>query len=238
MTAVDTKSGRYYPWKADKYVSVTTIIGDGIPKPGLNHWFIKNVATLAAANRYELSVMDEKKAYDWLMKSRLADSGGAANLGSNLHSIFQDLSLGLPMPEVSTEAFGYVTSFVDFMNDHQPKFIETESAVFSHHGYAGTLDFICEIDGKVVIGDYKTGKSVWPEAALQIAAYRYADFIGRADGREDPLPSCDRSVVLHIRPEGYKIVDVDTGPQVFDTFLSALDVYRWITIDSDHVIVR
>jgi hypothetical protein len=41
-------------------------------------------------------------------------------------------------------------------------------------GYAGTLDWIGLVNGVMTLGDYKTGKSIYPEAFLQNTAYRHA----------------------------------------------------------------
>lgn len=233
---IDTQKGRYYPWKHDKYVSVTTAISEGLPKPALNRWFVKSMAEKAIREVDVIASLPTDEALEHLLKPA-ADLNHAAILGSNVHSIIEKISKGEPVPQPSQKAKPYVDSFLKFVKDYNPVFVETESTVFSRqHGYAGTLDAILQIDNKRYVVDYKSGKSVWPEAALQISAYRYADFLGRPDGREDALPPCDGGLVLHIRPRGYDILPVDTSTAVFDTFLSALDLFRWIHIDSDSVI--
>jgi hypothetical protein len=85
--------------------------------------------------------------------------------------------------------------------------------------------------------DIKTGKSVWPEVALQLAAYKHADFFGRADGGSPPMvKTSDTGLVLHLRPDRYELVPVDISLPVFDTFLSALDMHRWMRIYHKDVI--
>jgi hypothetical protein len=235
--AVDTSKGRFYPWKESKYVSVTTAISEGIPKPQLNRWFVRSMAEVAATNRGDLALLSEERAKEWLMAYRSPRDGTAAILGSSIHSMIERIIKGLPCREPSAEEAPYIKAFMAFVNKRKPKFIESEATVFSReHGYAGTMDAMMEIDGNVYVVDTKTGKGVWPEAALQLAAYRHADFFGRPDGTEDPIPTCSGGLVLHLRPQGHQVVPVDTGPEVFDTFLSALDVFRWVNIDSAHVI--
>jgi hypothetical protein len=244
--SVDTQFGRYYPWKnpitgtSEKFVSVTTIIGQGIPKPGLNIWQKRRVAEIAAENREHLVTLDYTAARQWILDKAAVSNDGAAVLGSSVHNMLDDLVSGHNggrLPDHIEETF--LKSFDRFRNKYKPEYIETEATVFSRqHGYAGKLDFIAIIEGKTYLGDYKTGKSVWPESALQVAAYRHADFIGRPDGTEDPLPVCDGGVILHLRPTGFKVHEVDTGPETFDTFLSALDIFRWLNIDSQGVIGR
>ncbi len=74
--------------------------------------------------------------------------------------------------------------------------------------------------------DYKTGRGVYGEVALQTAAYRFAEVCVDSDGVERPVPPVDGCYVLHIRPEGYELMGLDAGRETFETFLAVLDVYR------------
>ena len=57
----------------------------------------------------------------------------------------------------------------------QLEIIDCEVKVISEaHRYGGTLDFIGKLDGKLVLGDFKTSNSVWPEMLCQLAAYAKA----------------------------------------------------------------
>lgn len=237
MPAIDTAKGRFYPWADQKFVSVTTVIGEGIPKPQLNKWFVKEMARIAALHRLHLSTLLEEEALQFLIDYREPGFDGASTLGSNVHSIAEKIARGKKHRTPTAKEAPYVEGFVAFIEKYSPRFIETEATVYSReHGYAGTMDAQVEIDGKVYVMDIKTGKGVWPEAALQIAAYRHADFIGRSDGREDGLTPSDGGLVLHLRPRSFNVIPVDTGLNVFDTFLSALDIYRWVNMDSRFVI--
>lgn len=49
------------------------------------------------------------------------------------------------------------TAYEAFMSDWKPVIVEVEAVLYSKtHDYAGTCDLICEIDGKLVILDWKT----------------------------------------------------------------------------------
>lgn len=59
-------------------------------------------------------------------------------------------------------------------------------------GYAGTLDALCyDQAGQVVLCDWKTSKSIYPDHTLQVAAYAlaYAD-------TGNPLP--DKAIIVHV----------------------------------------
>jgi hypothetical protein len=241
MTQINTPTGRYYEWRdGGKFVSVTTAIGDGIPKPGLARWLAKQVAETAARERKALAqISNAKDVVEHLMSSISKGKDlTAANTGSKVHAVAEMLALGHdPLVEPESAEAPYVERYKDFVVDWKPVYIEAEASVYNRtHGYAGTLDAIVEIGGKRYVLDIKTGKSVWPEVALQLAAYANAEFIGRPDGREDALPTCRRGLVLHLRPDKYELVPVVIDDTVFDAFLSALDIHRWMKDTSKYVI--
>ena len=81
ITPTDTKQGRYYPWDGNKFISVTTAIGDGVPKPGLNRWFIKNLAEVAAKNRKVLAKIGRAPdAREWLLNKHYGDKNNELGL--------------------------------------------------------------------------------------------------------------------------------------------------------------
>src|SRR4029077_11716228 len=97
--------------------------------------------------------------------------------------------------------------------------------------YAGTLDLVAMLsrsDGdeeiETWILDIKTGKGVYPEHALQLAAYRYAEFYVDPDGDPQPLPQIDRAGVVHLHDHGYDLYPVEAGPAELRTFQYAQQV--------------
>lgn len=75
--------------------------------------------------------------------------------------------------------------------------------------------------------DYKTGKSVYHDTALQLAAYRHAEFVGLPDGTEQFMPEVDCAAALHVRADGIEFLPVDTSEDVWRSFLYVREVYRW-----------
>lgn len=240
MASVDTRQGRYYPWSGGNYVSVTTVISDGIPKPGLARWMAKKVAEVAGRERESIAGRSEQDAIKYLLASLTssANAGEAASTGSRVHAICEDYAKSGTFPDALDEDVApFIEQYKRFILDWNPEYVESEATVYSRlYGYAGTLDAIARIDGRTYILDIKTGKGVWPEVALQLAAYRHADFIGRPDGREDPIPDCDGALVLHLRPDAYELLPVSADSAVHDTFLSALDIHRWIRYDAKAIV--
>lgn len=135
------------------------------------------------------------------------------------------------------------------------------------HKYAGTLDAVAEIpyglllelahgnpalvpweprDDRDVVtllldtktgGDVAEGRGVYPEVALQLAAYGRAEFVGAPNGAELPLPVLDGAAVLHVNASGWRLVPVDAlRDEVFRTFLFVREVFRWREVLSKEVL--
>jgi hypothetical protein len=241
LNSVDGPSGRYYKWGVESFVSVTTIIGDGIPKPGLNRWFLKQMAAYAASNRKVLATLTQVEAVSQLMGSLSSGNtkDGAAAIGSRVHAQAELISQGGTPPDLAPEEQPFIDRYREFLVDWSPVYVEAETTVFNRtHGYAGTLDAVVEIGGKRYVLDIKTGKAVWPEVALQLSAYRNAEFIGRDDGSTEAMFATQpRGLVLHLRPDKYVLYPADIGLNVFESFLSALDIHRWLKVYGKNVIL-
>jgi len=80
------------------------------------------------------------------------------------------------MAELTTEEYEGILSFKAFCDEVNPKIIATEKTVFNkEHLYAGTLDAIMEIKGKLWLVDYKTSANIWQSHRVQLSSYLHAD---------------------------------------------------------------
>jgi hypothetical protein len=232
-------SKRLYSWRDEAYWSVTTIIGGGVPKPALLPWGIKMVAEAAVEMADTLPAMvaaDREGAIRFLKGSPYAKRDKAADLGTLVHEAAEAHALGRPMPPVTADVRPYLDSFERFLADFTPEIIATEASVYnrSEH-YAGTLDMIARLMlpqseclvPKTYILDAKSGKDVYPEVGLQLAAYRNAEFIGLPDGSEGPMPAVDGALALHLTVNGYRLIEVRCDYEVYRSFLYAREVFRW-----------
>jgi hypothetical protein len=112
-------------------------------------------------------------------------------------------------------------------------------------GYAGTLDYLlrspliaAELQvpaDTVLMGDTKTGgeldiKGVYPEAALQMSAYRRAEVAWLRDGSTVPMPAAHGvGIVLHLRPEGYRVIPVTCDDDVYAAFRIIQQAAAWVS---------
>jgi len=119
---------------------------------------------------------------------------------------------------------------VQWLEDFMPEFEMTEATVANPVvGYAGALDCVCRIpvlDKRLVI-DYKSGKGIYADVALQLSAYRYATEVWLPNAIKEPMPETDGGAVLHLKPGGYEFRPVFTGAAEFAAFCAARTAYVW-----------
>lgn len=232
--ATTTSRGRTYLWRDETFTSVTTILSGGVPKPALKPWGEKLVATTAVKKRAIWRDMTDDEAIDWLKRAPFRETDRAAAQGSDVHDWAERHVLGQPVTvEAAPEAQrGYLDGFLHFIGELKPTWEMTEASVYNReYGYAGTLDALLTLRGDVAdatglhglgLVDYKTTKSgIFPETALQLAAYRHAEFVGLRDGTEIPMPEIGWCGALWLTPTGYHLIPIDAGPVAFEYFLHA-----------------
>lgn len=262
---VRVKNRGYYkdPATGERYTSVTTILDRNINKP-LAHWAANTVARCAMDNlpyltRSSRAIPDRIDAYEWLRGAAERTKDARGGIGSAVHALIEHRVLGTPVPpEISDDEdmAPYLTHFEAFVKDWRVTFTASEMIVGNRtHLYAGTLDYLLRSplisdalgvpEHLEIAGDTKTGgeldvKGVYPDAALQMSAYGHAEFAQLRDGSRMPMPQvADRGVVLHLRPEGYRLIEANVGDDVFAQFLHMrqLDA-QWTTDLSKRVIGR
>jgi len=75
--------------------------------------------------------------------------------------------------ELTLEEYEAVMSFSDWYKEAKPKILIHDFVVWGN-GYAGTVDMLCEVDGKVYLVDFKTSQQVFLSHELQVSAYVHA----------------------------------------------------------------
>jgi hypothetical protein len=228
-----------------KAVGVTTAISKGMPKPALMYWAAKATAEEAVEllgynppQREEFykdkNINNQPALIDYLKKAPIRQRDDAAVRGTKVHNIAEKLTKGLSV-EVPEELVGHVESAMRFLSDWRVKPLLVEKTVGSYQwGYAGTFDLIGEVpDGRRILFDYKTGKSgIWPDVALQLAAYRWADSYVADDGLEIPLKEVgiDECKAVWVRADGYDVVPLVTDATVLKAFLHVLQVAKTVDV--------
>lgn len=220
-----------HPETAVKVPGVTSVVGM-LPKGFLKFWAAKAVAEYAADNLGDvvgIALRDRDAAVDLLKRAPDRDTKKAADVGSEVHDLFENIAKGTPPRRLHPDLKVYADHFAEFIEEFEPEFVFMEETVWSEtHAYAGSFDFLGRIGGDLLFGDWKTTRSgVHEEVALQLAAYRHAEYIIRPDGSRVPLPKADGGFVLHVRPEGWGLYPVRCDEEVFEYFLHLRRVFDW-----------
>ena len=232
---------RTYTWDGESFPSVTTLLGDGVPKKALTYWAANQTAQYVVDNYDFVGEMlrqpnGSRLAYDTLKGAPWRNRDNAAARGTNLHDYADAWAQGLPLPKVPPENEGLVRSLMLFLEEWQPEFVRSEFTIYNkQYGYAGTGDFLANIAGHgLVLADYKTAKKgrqghgIYPETALQLNAYAKGEFIGMPNGTEAPMPEVDALLAINIRSDGYTVVPCELSDRVHRAFLYAMQVARFV----------
>lgn len=220
-----------HPEDGTKAPGVTSVVGM-LPKPFLTFWAAKVVAETAVESLSEvvgLALRDPKGAVDYLKGAPRRSTAGSAETGTAVHDLFERIAKGEDVGRIHPEYKVYVDHFREFLDEFEPEFLFLEETVWSESvGYAGSFDAMARIDGDLYVLDWKTTKSgVHEEVALQLSAYRNADYLVRPDGSRIPMPEIDGGAVLHVRPEGWGLYPVKCDETVFDYFKHLRHVFDW-----------
>lgn len=245
---------------------VTTVIDLAVPKPALIGWAANTVAgyvfdrlnvrgevvdageliaDLRAWN--DTRTKPEKLSGNFprlglskvLANVRYAESDAAANRGTDVHRLAEQLARGGDV-DVPDELVGHVDRYLEFLDQWRPTNAIVEAVVINRRWrYMGTLDLIADLpavtlpDGSTFGGrtllDIKTSRSgVYGETALQLAGYRYAEAILEPDGSETPMEPIDSAGVLWVRADGYDVIPFVADEATFRVFLYARQVAGYL----------
>jgi len=157
-----------------------------IEKQGLRTWAmnmaldnIKENLSYLSSKRIELT---DDGIDDLIERARLAHEEKrdiAADYGTEAHALLQQLCID-PDTAVPDKFVPVVSAWEEWLDNSGLTILDTETSLYYHDttskdapiSFAGTADLIAmDKDGTPVICDYKTGARLYPESALQMAAY-------------------------------------------------------------------
>ena len=185
------------------------------------------------AGTYPLEALLIALQKDDLGKAHEKTRDAAADFGTAFHSVVEAAGTGdwgalkdLPLhPEFWTS----VKHFKSWAEANRPVWLRNEFVVYHPElKVAGQVDALAEIQGQTWLIDVKTSKNIYaPEYALQLAAYKYAPLIARADGGSEPMPKIDRCGILHVPKTGDRceLHELEVGERQFDAFRACHQLY-------------
>lgn len=162
-----------YTWDGQFVPGVTSIL-QCLGKPALVPW------AAGMASDYWLTALRTRSDHALIHKeakqAHRKTAETAAGIGHNVHDYAECFFKRLALPELKTDqAKRGVEAFHKWYESHKIKIRASERRVFSKEFYfAGTCDFVAEIDGVLGVGDIKTSSGIYPEMRFQTAAYQHA----------------------------------------------------------------
>lgn len=232
-----------HPFTDLRVPSVTTVIGI-LNKPALPASAAKLCSTFAVTEQAKWRDLSRTEAIDLVKASYRREWNHKMWRGSAVHKAIELVLLGEPIPDVMDvldrgevvacferkTLLPYIAQFEAFRAAYQPVFFATEIEVWNHtQAYAGKLDLDVHMAGHRMHIDVKTGDSgVWPESALQLAAYAHSEtLLDRNTASEEELVHPEFAAVLHLQPKFFNLVRVDISEDTFRTFLYARELWWW-----------
>ena len=197
---------------------VTTILSV-MAKPALIQWAANMSVAYVKEHLTDLKDLDEvlkvAKTAHRLKKEEAADVGTIA------HKWIEDWINGeKPKPDPLVDHM--TSNFVKWAEENKVEFIEAEKRVYSKvHWFAGTLDFLCKMNGKTYLGDLKTSSGIYDEYFYQTSAYQLAL------NEHDPDIKIDGHVIINCKKDGgfNKKFSFDYDKNI-KAFMGAIAIYR------------
>jgi hypothetical protein len=213
--------------------SVTSLISLARSE-GLERWKRSHAVQLVVERIDEVERTVAEVGVEETVRQVLVEAGKVSEdvcrIGDEVHAYLEARAQGVEPPVVSDDARPWIAGAERFLEDFAPDFVAVEATVFNRTlGYAGTADFLAVVGGKLVIGDYKTGKAVHGEVALQLGALARAEVIVEDDGTERPMPKVETGLVVHLRPElprGFAVRQVELAKAPWRRFRACLGLWE------------
>lgn len=235
----DPDSGlRFYHWQGRDLPSVTSVRRmAGLPF-GLHNWTVNQVIDAAMlrvdeiGRRLHAADADAQSAVvrTELRAAGTAERDRAAQLGTAVHDA---VARGARLEDLLPELRPRVRQARSWLATSGAEIVGSEFQVFNlTEGYAGTVDALVRFpNGQLWLVDYKTGKGIYSDHALQVVAYVQAELVGSDDVVDEELSSLLGQVtgtaVLHLADDQWAFHVVRYDQETWDAFRGLLRFAMW-----------
>ena len=203
--------------------------------------FYRSVTTI-------LGIIDKGYNYDEWLKNNGHNSeiivDRAGRFGTAFHELVEMFLSGETVKyydlrihgdRVATELWERFNIWVDFWKELNEKYkVEYKETGIEYitysdeYEFAGTIDFVCRLDGVLTIMDWKTGNNVGNKETLQINAYMQTI-------------KAEQGFIVHLpakkpNKKGYRITEKKYSPGLFELFLSTKKVFDMENKDQPKVL--
>lgn len=216
-----TKNGfRYYnhPATGKMMPSVTSILSL-LPSPELQRWKEQKIINSCLNELEQINNLDRALAIRYLSEAPKRESHRAINEGIEIHKKIENRNKKI---EIKREDREFIRSYEALLEKHKITVQSSELRGFNTElGYAGTIDALASMGGKRILLDFKTGRKLYINAALQLVAYScFDDF----EGLEEPI-EIDGLYVVHIRDGNFRLFKVQKEWSLRSYFYSLVELF-------------
>jgi hypothetical protein len=224
-----------YTFEGTRYPGTTGIIRVLDKSDALIGWASRNTAEAALRLLDSLPELRATVGPEGVVKALTARSGWqrdeAAAAGSTIHGHAERIANGGELdgdlPDVVRER---VLRYAEWWPTSGWRIRLAEAFIVDPViGYGGTLDLLAyDEQGRTVLADVKSGKNIYPETRLQLAAYGMAALIAPQDSPVAyPMPPIERYAVLHVTDDGVRVVDLDIDDDDRAAFRACVILSGW-----------
>lgn len=223
------KARHVYTWDGKPLTGVTTILSV-IAKPALIQWAanetIKHISEALDREMNDGIEIDWPKLLEDARYAHRKKKEAAADAGTLFHAWAErwiKSKCKLKTLPKDPAAQKMAENFINWARANKVKFLASEKQVYSRNfWYAGTFDFLAEINGELMVGDIKTSTGIYGrEYFAQMAGYQLA--LEEMEGYQD----IKGRIVVRCGKDGSFETKVSYDyPTDRKIFLAALDLYR------------
>ena len=213
-------------WKA--LTGCTTILSI-LAKPALIPWAAKMTVEFLKDKLEGIKKLDQTNfelLLDEAKKAHTKRKEKAGEWGTKIHEEVERYignTIQLSGKAKDTTKYDNIDNFIEWSEKNKVNFLESEKNIWSEKLWiGGIVDFICEIDGQVWIGDIKTsGSGIYPDHFFQCAGYHLM--------LEDMelYPDIKGYLILNLKENGEflekRSVSNEANKKIF---LNCLEIYR------------
>jgi hypothetical protein len=167
-----------YEVEGKKIEGVTGVCGV-IAKPALIYWAVNQAIEFLQKAIVPGKGYDELEITSLLNDAKFAHrkkTTDAADIGTLVHeAVDKYAKTGEITKLINIKAKASLDQFIGWATENKVRFIESERKVYSKKlGYAGTMDFYCQMGDKFFVCDTKTSSGIYDEMWFQTSAYQQA----------------------------------------------------------------
>lgn len=240
--------GHHYSFESSGVLvdSVTTILSRMIAKPHLLAWSIKKGIEWLESNDRWTRLKDPQFRAEYMIGAQTAytefrdDAGSVGTTAHNACEAYINYWINsgqkhpdirsLFMPHADTRAIAAARAFEALVAKNPTMIpIASEILVGDERYSAGTLDYLCMIDGNLELWDFKTSNQVDPISyPMQVAAYKH--FFMKMTGLK-----IKKVRIIHLSKDSDKfgVYLVPKTNDAFNAFKHLCVAYKWCVSDVD-----